>query len=89
MTVHKSNFSVSVTQDPVQPLCQPVNVSESDILEQENKGIFLTNKSPIKISSKVYQNFLVHLAQQALARALKLYEMQQRERQNGVEIMTS
>ena len=27
-----------VTQDPVQPLCNPVNVSEADILEQENKG---------------------------------------------------
>ena len=79
-----------MTQDPVQPLCQPFNVSESDILEQENKGTFSTQKNwNFRKWSFSYKKISVHLAQQALARAMKLYEMQQRERQNGVEIMTS
>ena len=74
---------IIVTQDPVQPLCNPVNVSEADILEQENKGFFLIK------SSNTHQICKVHLAQRALARAMKLYETQQRERRNGVMMMTS
>ena len=45
-----------VTQDPVQPLCQPVNVSESDILEQENKGIFLAKISEKKLQTDLQKN---------------------------------
>jgi len=56
-----------MTQDPVQPLCNPINVTETEIIEQENK---------------------VHLAQRALARAMKLFEMQERERRDGVMMMT-
>ena len=29
-----------MTQDPVQPLCNPINVTETEIIEQENKGKF-------------------------------------------------
>ena len=36
--LNKIKTLLIVTQDPVQPLCNPVNVSEADILEQENKG---------------------------------------------------
>jgi hypothetical protein len=45
-----------VTQDPVQPLCNQVQISDSQILEQEAK---------------------VTKAQQALARAMALFEQQQ------------
>ena len=33
----QENF-ISVTQDPVQPLCNQVQITDKEILEQEDKG---------------------------------------------------
>ena len=72
----QENF-ISVTQDPVQPLCNQVQITDKEILEQEDKG---KNDE----SYKWVILFLVSRAQNALARAMALYAKQN----NSIELMS-
>lgn len=72
----QENFTL-VTQDPVQPLCNQVQITDKEILEQEDKG---KNDE----SYKWVILFLVSRAQNALARAMALYAKQN----NSIELMS-
>ena len=68
---------ILVTQDPVQPLCNQVQITDKEILEQEDKGEnYESYKWVIMIS--------VSRAQNALARAMALYAKQN----NSIELMS-
>ena len=68
---------ILVTQDPVQPLCNQVQITDKEILEQEDKGEnYESYKWVILIS--------VSRAQNALARAMALYAKQN----NSIELMS-
>ena len=66
-----------VTQDPVQPLCNQVQITDKEILEQEDKG-----KNDESYKSVIV--YLVSRAQNALARAMALYAKQN----NSIELMS-
>ena len=72
-----SRIFILVTQDPVQPLCNQVQITDKEILEQEDKG---KNDE----SYKWVILFLVSRAQNALARAMALYAKQN----NSIELMS-
>ena len=66
-----------MTQDPVQPLCNQVQITDKEILEQEDKG-----KNDESYEWVIL--FLVSRAQNALARAMALYAKQN----NSIELMS-